>query len=447
MNVLFIAIDTLRADHLGCYGYGRPTSPHLDRLAERGVRFDQFIAPHIPTHPGYTTLFSGKDVFEHHIVAQGGQVEPPASIKFLPEIMQENGYFTVAADNLGRWFTRGYDLYKGYRWGRNTQRPWRKAEAVNRAARGVLKACADQDRPWFAFLHYWDPHTPYLPPAPFHRMFYSGNEKDPANNSAYEMMNNYPAFQYYFAEWMPGITDVEFPRAQYDAEIAYVDTCLTHIFTYLQQMPGGEDTLIAITSDHGEELDEHQMWFDHHGLYETNLRVPLLRHHPDAFSGGKSIDGLTVHQDLAPTILEAAGLKQAIADQQLPGHSLLEAAQSGAEVQARDYTYICECTWMKKRGLRTKQYKFIQSLYDELHKREPFELYDLKKDPAEQHNLAASKPEMVEKLQGEMEKHIQKRLAETGGTDPLEEQHITLTHVGNVNVAVPDNQVLEPEED
>ena len=102
---------------------------------------------------------------------------------------------------------------------------------------------------------------------------------------------------------------------------------------------------------------------------------------------------------------------------------------------------------MNIRGLLTKQYKFIQSLYDALHKREPFELYDLKKDPQEQHNLADSKPEMVEKLQGEMEKHIQKRLAETGGTDPLEEQHITLTHVGNVNVAVPDNQVLEPEED
>ncbi|MEI6502246.1 MAG: sulfatase-like hydrolase/transferase, partial [Armatimonadota bacterium] len=101
MNVLLIAIDTLRADHLGCYGHSRHTSPHLDGLASRGVVFDQHISPHIPTHPGYTTLFTGKDVLTHQVVTQGGKVDLDAGYHLLPEMLRRNGYFTAAADNMG----------------------------------------------------------------------------------------------------------------------------------------------------------------------------------------------------------------------------------------------------------------------------------------------------------------------------------------------------------
>ncbi len=446
MNVLLIAIDTLRADHLGCYGYDLATSPQIDNIAANGVLFEEFIAPHIPTHPGFTTIMTGKDVFEHHIVTQGGAKELSEQIRTLPEILHEHGYFTAAADNMGRWFERGYDLYKRFRWGRKTTNPWRKGEAVNRAAFKVLEACDSQDKPWFAFLHYWDPHTPYLPPRPFDRMFYHGDEEDPTKDSAYEMMNNYPAFQHYFAQWMPGITDVEFPKAQYDAEIAYCDACLSHIFTCLKQMRGAEDTLIIITSDHGEELDEHEMWFDHHGLYETNMAVPLILHHPEYFSGGRRVAGMTVHQDIAPTILDAAGLAQASADNQLEGESLLSLAEAESDTGTRQSVYISECAWMKKRGLRTGQYKFIESLYDELHKRPPFELYDLQADPAEQHNLAEEKPELLQSFRDELATLIEKRLGETGGTDPILEQDITMTQIGSVEVAVPDDQILEKDD-
>ena len=132
MNLLLIAIDTLRADHLGCYGYGRTTSPHLDALAERGVLFEQHISPHIPTHPGYTTLFTGKDVFTHQIVTQGGKVDLDEEIRTLPQILRSRGYFTAAADNMGRWFNRGYDAYEGYNWQRDTSQPWRKARGSER---------------------------------------------------------------------------------------------------------------------------------------------------------------------------------------------------------------------------------------------------------------------------------------------------------------------------
>ena len=460
MNIVFIALDTLRADHLGCYGHDRVTSPHIDALAARGVRFAQHISPHIPTHPGYTTMFSGKDVLSHQVVTQGGKGEPAEGVHSLPQVLQRRGFFTAAADNMGRWFNRGYDLYEGYNWNQDPSGAWLKAEAVNGTALRVLDACEQQDKPWFAFLHYWDPHTPYLPPAPFSRMFYAGDEKDPGHDSAHEMMHNYPAFQYYFQEWMPGLTDVEFPKAQYDAEIAYVDAALAHVFTKVAQMQGAKDTAIIVTSDHGEELDEHQMWFDHHGLYETNLHVPLIMFHPERLSGGEVREELTSHVDVAPTVLDLLGLADAAEEEKMEGRSLLcragactppavGGAASGAGYEPPPYSddiaaavYITECAWMKKRGFRTPRYKFIESLYDELHKRPPFELYDLQADPGEQHNLADEQPELLARFQARMKKFLAKRLAETGLPDPQSVQDITLTHVGNVKIAVPEDQRL-----
>jgi len=323
----------------------------------------------------------------------------------------------------------------------------------------VLGECDSQDKPWFCFLHYWDPHTPYLPPGPFSRMFYAGDEKDPAHTSAWEMMHNYPAFQYYFQEWMPNLTDVEFPIAQYDAEIAYVDSALVHVWSLLQKLKSGEDTAIIITSDHGEELDEHQMWFDHHGLYETNLHVPLIMHHPERLSGGLRVPGLTRHQDVTPTVLDLLGLPDVAEEEKVEGASMLPlVGQALLPVSATDReeclsqrdgtpgtcseVFITENAWMKKRGFRTTRYKFFESLYDELHTRPPFELYDLLADPGEQHNLADEQPELLAQFRAKLQQFLDKRLAETGLPDPQSYQDITLTHVGNVNIAVPKDQRL-----
>jgi len=443
MNVLYIAIDTLRADHLGCYGHFRPTSPHIDALAAGGVVFQDFLSPHIPTHPGYTTMFTGKDVFTHQIVSQGGRLELEPGILQLPEILKQHGYFTAAADNLRRWFRRGYDLYEGYQWATDTKAAWRKAEAVTETSLRVLDACEAQDKPWFCFLHYWDPHTPYLPPTPFDRMFYHGDPTDQKHTSAVEMMEHYPAFMYYFQEWMPGTRDVEFPKAQYDAEIAYCDASLATVFHRLRTMPGIEDTLILITSDHGEELDEHQMWFDHHGLYDTNLRVPLILVQPSRLPADLKLGGLATHLDIAPTILDITGLGEEIDRQALQGQSLLPLVDARNNAGTSDIVYITENAWMKKRGFRTKKWKFIESLYDELHKRPPYELYDLTVDPAEQVNLAHSRPEVLADFKSRLDAHIQKRMSETGHPDPQSYQDITLTSVGNVKVAVPEDQVLD----
>ncbi|MBI3911855.1 MAG: sulfatase, partial [Armatimonadetes bacterium] len=246
MNLIWIIIDCLRLDHLSCCGYQRQTSPNLDRLAAEAVRFTQCISPHIPTHPAHSTLFSGQDVFTHQIVAQGGRQELSPGIQLLPDLLREAGYFTGAVDNMGQWFQRGFERYEAYpRWNHDGSLPWRNGEEVTDRSRRLLDEAAAHRRPFFLFLHYWDPHTPYMPPPPFHRLFYEGNEKDSAHRSMDPVWKS-PWFANYFSEWLEGVTDRRYVIAQYDASIAYADVCLARFFQRLTDLQLWDDTLVVI---------------------------------------------------------------------------------------------------------------------------------------------------------------------------------------------------------
>jgi arylsulfatase A-like enzyme len=443
MNVILLAIDTLRADHLSCYGYHRLTSPHLDRIARQGTLFSECFSPHIPTHPGFTTIMTGKDVFTHQIVAHGGKRELDPAVRTLAEILREQGYRTAAADNLGRWFSRGFEVYEVYRWPLEATGPWRKAEVVNEKALVLLDQLAAQSQPFFLFLHYWDPHTPYLPPPPFDRMFYYGNEKDPENRSMDPVWAVEP-FRDYFAQWMGGVTDIRFPEAQYDAEIAYCDATLARLFTALEHYRLLENTLLVILADHGEVLADHVCYFDHHGLYDANLHVPLILHCPGRIPEGRRIDGFVRLLDVAPTILDFLGLGDLAHREKMEGQSLLPllGRSPGDRRGVCSEIYLTECTWMRKRGLRTHEWKIIQALEPDFHNLPPIELYHLPSDPGEQVNLATVRPEVVEWLLGRLRAWVERRTAETGQPDPLETQSITLRRIGALRTAVPENQRL-----
>ncbi len=456
MNVILISLDTTRAQSLSCYGYERLTSPYLDRIAEGGTLFETCVSPHIPTHPAHTTLFTGKDVFTHQIITQGGKKNLDENIPTLAQIMQRHGYFTVAADNLGRWFSRGFDLYEGYSWTMKYKGA-RKAEAVNKTAFKVLDAARGQDKPFFAFLHYWDPHTPYLPPEPWERMFYSGDECDPNNRSMDEVYDCEP-FKYYFMNWMfkPDEddpedrskarlwTDRDYVNALYDAEIAYMDHTMQQLWTYLDDAGLTENTLLVVTADHGEELDEHKLWYDHHGMYETNIWVPLIFRHPGSVPSGARLNGLVTLKDAAPTILGFCGLENAAADAQMEGGSLKQIIQNGSHEGAHEGVYITENAWMRKRGWRTDRWKFIEETghTPEVYNLSENELYDLEADPGELNNLINERPEIATQLLAEMREFIDQRLCETGLPDPTEEQEITLRRIGSLETAVPRNQIL-----
>ena len=429
-NILLISLDTTRADHLGCYGWRRNTSPHLDRLAEQGTVFEECFSPSIPTHPAHTTMLTGCDVMKHQVVAQGAKTELSPGVRTLAELLKEQGYWTGAADNLGRWFSRGFDRYEGYQWARDPEGGWRKGEAVTETALKVLNEAAAQEKPFFLFLHYWDAHTPYLPPAPFDRLFYGGDEKDPANRSM-EPVLNFPPFMWYFRQWMGEVTDIEFPKAQYDAEIAYMDTCLQRVFHRLDELRLTEQTLVIITADHGEELDEHEMWFDHHGLYDTNLHVPLILRMPGTVPAGMRVPGQVRLTDIVPSVLELIGAPEVAAREGMQGRSLLPGFSGSLPGGTAEKLFLTECTWMRKRGVRTGEWKLIVARdHPDIHGRPPVELYHLPTDPGEQRNVAEERPEVVQALRGDLEQWRETRMRETGLPDPVEEQEITLRQIG-----------------
>jgi len=426
MNIVLVLIDTLRADHLGCYGYHHPTSPTLDRLAAEGVLFENCFAQGIPTTPAHATIYTGRHPIVHQIVTHGGDQELSKEFPLFPELLIRHGYTTCAADllyDLKPWFSRGYEFYINP----SLRRPLGlmiSCEQINARAVAWLKAHARER--FFLFVHYWEPHTPYLPP-PRYRIFYQGDPSDPHNRTL-EGMERHPLGRLWRETWFPKlgaqITDGNFIVGLYDGEIRHADDGLAALLRALDETGRAEDTLVLVTSDHGETFYERGIFFDHHGLYDENLRVPLVCRWPTRLPAGRRVPHLVRHVDLAPTILEAAGVP---IPEGLDGRSLLPLMTGESDEPLVDRFVAEECTWQAKWCLRTETHKFILAREPDFYGTPPRELYDLRTDPQERHNLAEVEPQLAAQMEAELEGWIAAQLQALGRTeDPLREQGITL---------------------
>ncbi len=417
-NILLIAIDSLRADHMSCYGYPRLSTPHMDRFASESVLFENTFSAHIPTTSAYASMLTGMDCFSTQVVALRHKGNLRAEVRTMAEVLRDAGYNTTCVGFTGNPSSRGFDQYLDYpAWGSWNEGRSPKAQNLNDVALPELNRLVKEDKPFFMMLRHMDPHAPYLPPAPFERIFYSGDETDPANKSMEPVMNFKP-FRDFFASWMPpGISDKEYVIAQYDGALAYMDACIQSIFDTLSTLGILENTIVVINGDHGETLYDHECWFDHHGMYDTVLHVPLMIRYPAKLPQGIRLKGYNQHKDLMPTVLELAGLSP---DAALPfdGHSLLPMIR-GDVASHESAFYITECTWMRKHGWRTPEWKLIVALEPDFHFKPEIELYNLIEDPAENHNLAEQRPEVVAHLRACMDAWIAKRVQDTGAENPM----------------------------
>ncbi|MCE5260195.1 MAG: sulfatase-like hydrolase/transferase [Chloroflexi bacterium] len=419
-NIVFFGIDSLRADHMSCYGYPRLTTPHMDHFAQGGTLFERNYSPHIPTTSGYASMFTGRDVFGTQVVAlrHKGAMRPEA--RTLAEICKDNGYTTTNLGFRGNPAARGFDTIIDFPgWGSWNEGRSPKAQNLNDVAIPELERLLAQDQPFLLFLRHMDPHAPYLPPAPYERAFYHGNECDPNNRSMDPVMSFKP-FCDFFASWMPpGISDKDYVIAQYDGAVAYMDACIQTIFNALESYGILDETLVIINSDHGETLYDHDCYFDHHGIYDNTLHVPLIIRYPGLVPAGKRVSGYAQHKDLLPTIIELAGLEApGVA---MEGKSLMPMVRGEVASHESEF-YITECTWMRKHGWRTPEWKLIRALEPDFHFKPPVELYNLVEDPGENDNLAEKDPELVALLTARMDAFIAKREAETGLPNPIHTQ-------------------------
>ena len=419
-NIVLLGIDSLRRDHMSCYGYRRLTTPQLDRFAQESTLFEQTFSPYIPTTSAYASMLTGQDLFTTQVVAlrHKGPLRP--EIPTLAEILRNQGYATTSVGFTGNPSARGFDKYLDFPgWGSWNEGRSPKAQNLNDVALPELDRLARQRDPFFLFLRHMDPHSPYLPPAPFERMFYHGNEFDRRNRSMEPVMAFKP-FRDFFASWMPpGVTDKEYIIAQYDGAIAYMDAAIRSIFTALEARGLAEETIVVVNGDHGETLYDHDCYFDHHGLYEPTLIVPLILRYPGKLPAGTRISGYNQHKDLVPTLLELAGI--ATEELHFDGASLLPMVRGEVASHASEF-YITECTWMRKHGWRTPNLKLIVALEPDFHFKAPVELYNLYEDPTESVNLAETYPEIVAELTRRMHAWIARREAESGLPNPIYNQ-------------------------
>jgi len=417
-NIILIGIDSLRADHMGLYGYGRNTTPHISAFAKDATVFENHFSPHIPTTSAYSNMMTGMDVFRTQVVALRHKGEMHPDIRPLQTILNEAKYTTTCV-GFQSPSVRNFDTYLNFEgWGPGPDGYSRKAENLNAVTIPELERLAKGKKPFLLFMRHMDPHSPYLPPAPFDRIFYQGDPCNPAKTSMKPVMEFKP-FCDYFASWMPeGITDAKYEVAQYDGAIAYMDSCIQNIFTAIESLGISDNTIVVVTADHGETLDEHECWFDHHGTYDNTLHIPLIIRYPGKMPAGRRVSGYTTMMDLVPTILDLAEIE--VGDE-FDGRSLLPLAH-GVVASHSPEIYFTECTWMRKHGWRTPEWKLIVALEPDFHFKPPVELYNLVQDPGELNNLADVLPEVVAFLRARMDAWIQFREKKTGLKNPITNQ-------------------------
>jgi len=429
-NVLFITVDSLRADHLGCYGYHRPTSPNIDRLASQGVLAERFFCAGIPTQPAYTTMYTGQHPMTHGIMAHGGEAQLAKEAPFLPELLLAEGYTTCAVDNLVQqraWFIRGYEFYI------NPGVPRALAlgvtcEELNHRILPWLKMHAEE--PFFLMIHYWDPHHPFYPPARFRHLFYEGNPTDP-NNHSLDNMWKHPIGAIARDTWLRRpegpVTDANYVEALYDQEICHLDEGVGELMATLDELGLSENTLVVFVADHGESMAEHGIFFEHHGLYDATIRVPFIMRQPGRVPAEVRLPQILQQHDLAPTLLGALGLP---VPEEMEGISFWKLVTGEAREGGREYAISAELTWQAKWSLRTDRHKLILARKPDFYGNPPRECYDLLSDPKEEHNLAEEEPELTAELETELEGWIAERLRALGKSeDPLIEREIGLRFV------------------
>ena len=440
MRILYIDCDTLRADHLGCYGYQRDTSPNIDWIAHQGVRFTNCYATDAPCLPSRAALFSGRFGIHNGMVGHGGTAADPlvegAGRRFrqspdrLPWVyrLREAGLRTVTVSPFADrhsswWFYEGFaEFYDPGKKGME------RAEEVNPLALDWIRRNAAKDN-WFLHVHYWDPHTPYRTPLEYGNPFEGEplpewyNEEVRAQHyagygphSAHEPLGwggealshpRMPAEIASMDDWRRWIDG-------YDVGIRYMDDHVGQLLEALDDQGALEDLVILISADHGENQGELNVYGDHQTADEPTSRVPLVIRWPGL---ARRVDeGLYYQLDLAPTLADLTGAKHSA---RWDGRSFAQAFRKG-DSDGRSHLVVSQCAWSCQRSVRMGRWLMMRTYHDGLKDFPPYMLFDLNADPHQQLNQASGRPDVVSQMSEVLEAwHAEMMASSTTNVDPM----------------------------
>lgn len=430
MRILYVDIDTLRPDHLGCYGYTRQTSPNIDAVARDAVRFTDCYCSDAPCLPSRAALMTGRFGIHTGCVGHGGtnaemcQEGPGRGMADfngrynLPAVMRRAGMHTASISSFpdrhgAWWFNGGFD--ETYNIGK------RGLEAAHE----VIPVALDwlqrhrEDENWFLHVHVWDPHIPYRTPQVYGEPFQdeplpdawmteelleTHRRRKPGGHSACEV-TGYDNAPNPAAPRQPveikDLQDFKHMIDEYDTGIRYADTQLGLVFDYLREQGLYDDMAIIISSDHGEDLGEMGSYCEHGEADYVTTHIPLIIKWPGCARNAVS-GGFHYNLDLLPTLMDLLGgvppfTCNPVVGNPNPvvydGESYADCVRTGQD-GGRDYLVVSQCAHVCQRSVRFGDYLYIRTYHDGYHLTPSEELFNVREDPHETHNLAKEKPEL-----------------------------------------------------
>jgi arylsulfatase len=408
-HVVWIVVDCLRADHLGCYGYTRATSPAIDALAAFGARFEACYPQGVYTLPAHVSMLSSIHHLAHRL-RNGDTIL--YDIELLPDVLARHGFATAGFVSNGMLagdfgFRRHFDYYDDGILSHDDRKPTfsRAADDTTREALGWLDA--HQAGRAFLLVHYNDAHAPYSAPPEYVDRFVDDEQAGIATVLPIEPGDRHVIRP---SDAIGAHREVGFYVACYDAAIRYIDEHVGRIVAWLDKRGLREQTLLVVTGDHGEALGEHGYYFQHgKAFYEEFLRVPLIVAGP-GIAAGRVAAGPARHVDIVPTILDS--VTGVVGQGCYDGRSLLPLLRDGATVDrrlpvfdiGRQSAYIRDGDW---KYIRSRDYGLapraagiaeLKRRVKQATRRPREELYDLANDPYEQHDLVTVQPSMTREL-------------------------------------------------
>lgn len=417
MRILFIDVDSLRPDHLGCYGYHRNTSPNIDKIAERGVRFTNYYTSDAPCLPSRTALTTGKFGIRNGIVNHGGEASKlrvsEQNLGFkdgldqfsLAGIFRQKNMETVListfAERHSAWhFNAGWKtVINNGKLGDET------ASEVTPVAIDWLKENAKKDD-WCLYLNYWDPHTPYRTPEEYEEPFANDPlpewlteekiKKDrelvgPHTAQEVDMYWNKPIPKY--PRHPSEIKDKKDMRKLidgYDTGIRYMDDYLGQVLKELRRQGIEDEVMIVITADHAENLGELGIYAEHGTADKATCNIPMIIRMP-GMEKPQVDDDLHYHLDLLPTLSEILDVES---ESDWDGNSFASVLTSN-KPSGREYLVISQCAHVCQRSVRFKDWLYIRTYHDGYHLFNKHMLFNVVDDPYEEYDLAEKRPEIV----------------------------------------------------
>ncbi len=397
VNVVLLTVDTLRPDHMGAYGYQRQTTPAIDRVAARGVVFDSAFTYWPKTRASFAAMFTSLYASQNGLNVRDRDL--PDFNQTLAEILQESGYRTAAAIDNGNLdgslgFAQGFDQY---------EQAWLKAETeIDRtefltqfAIDFLAKEKEDDAGPFFLWIHYVNPHTPYDPPQDLLERFH-GDGLIPRGPEIQPVVGYHGGVNRKL--FVEGETQLGDYIDRYDGEVALADQHIGRVVEALEKSSYQSSTLLIITSDHGESLGEHDYYFDHgSNLLNPSLRIPLILSFPGILPEGERNEAMVTTLDILPTILDLA---QVSFPNELEGRSLAPLINRNKDQLHEKLLFQND---QHQLGITNGRLKLIAYPRTEESKRH-YELYDTRVDADELTDLFATSQEKISPFRAELER-------------------------------------------